>query len=126
MAANHESHAGTPEAYRRRRGMREQELAQAKSVEMLKDAKQQAAEIIAQAHKHANEVIEESKNQAREEGARQLAAAKAEIEQEVNRARTQLRAQIADIAVAGAAKVLKQEIDVKAHSKMLDELAAQI
>ena len=108
------------------RGVREQELAQAKAAETLKEAKQQAAEIIAQAQRRANEMIEESKNQARAEGERQLAAAQAEIEQEANRAREALRAQVADLAVAGASKVLEKEIDAKAHSKMLQELAAQI
>lgn len=108
------------------RGVREQELAEARATETLKEAKQQAAEIIAQAHKHANEIIEESKQQARAEGERQLAAAQAEIEQESGRAREQLRSQVANLVVAGAAKVLEKEIDTQTHSKMLDELAAQI
>lgn len=108
------------------RGAREQELAQARATEMLKEAKQQAAEIIAQANKHANELIEEAKQQARSEGERQLAAAKAEIDQESTRAREQLRRQVAGLAVAGATKVLKKEIDPQAHNQMLEELAAQI
>lgn len=108
------------------RGAREQELAKARASEMLKEAKQQAAEIIAQANKHANELIEEAKEQARTEGERQLAVAKAEIDQESTRAREQLRRQVAELAVAGAAKVLKKEINPQAHNQMLEELAAQI
>ncbi len=108
------------------RGVREQELAQIRAAGMLKEAKQQAAEIIAQANKRADELVEESKNQARVEGDRQLAVAKAEIEQELNRAREQLRGRVVGLAVAGAAKVLKHEINAKAHGEMLDELAAQI
>lgn len=108
------------------RGAREQELAKARAAEMLKEAKQQAAEIIAQANKHANELIEEAKDQARSEGERQLAVARAEIEQESTRAREQLRRQVADLAVAGASKVLKKEINPQAHTQMLEELAAQI
>lgn len=108
------------------RGVREQELAQAKSARMLKEAKQQAADIIASAQKRANEIIDESKTDAREEGERQLALARAEIEQEMNRAREQLRKQVASIAVAGAGKVLKREVDEKAHAEMLDDLVAQL
>ncbi len=108
------------------RGVREQELAKAKSAQKLKEAKQQAAEIIAQAQKRANEIVDQSKFEARDEGARQLAGAQAEIEQEMNRAREQLRNQIVGIAVAGAEKVLTTEVDEKAHAKMLDDLVSQL
>ena len=107
-------------------GERAQEEAQAKTAEMLKEAKQQAQEIIRQAEKRATDIVEESKNQAREEGQRQLTAAEAEIEQEVNRAREQLRAQVAEIAVAGASKVLGKEIDASTHGKLIDDLVAQL
>lgn len=108
------------------RGAHEQELAKARSAQMLKEAKQQAADVIAQAQKRANEIIEQSKQDARVEGERQLALAQAEIEQEVNRAREQLRSQVVNIAVAGAGKILKQEIDAKAHAKLLDDLVVQL
>ena len=108
------------------RGVREQELAKVKATEVLKEAKQQATEIIAQAQKRAKEIVEESKNEARAEGERQLAASQAQIAQEANRAREQLRGQVIDLAMEGAGKVLKQEIDVQSHAKMLDELVAQL
>lgn len=108
------------------RGVREQELARTKSAQVLKDAKQQAIEIVAQAHKRANEIIEQSKQEARAEGDRQLQAAKAEIEQEVNRAREQLRSQVVNLAVAGASKVLKREVDAAANAALLDDLVSQL
>lgn len=108
------------------RGVREQELAKTKAAQMLKEAKQQAADIVAQAHKRANEIIEQSKQDARTEGDRQLLAAKAEIEQEVNRAREHLRSQVVSLAVAGAGKVLKREVDEAANAAMLDDLVAQL
>ena len=108
------------------RGLHEQELAKAKSAQLLKEAKQQAAEIIAQAHKRANEAIEQSKLEARAEGDRQLVVAKAEIEQEVNRAREQLRSQVVSLAVAGAGKVLQREVDEAANAALLDDLVAQL
>ncbi len=108
------------------RGAREQELAQARSAEVLREAKQHAQEIIKQAERRAADVVEESRSQARIEGDKQLAAAQAEIAQEINRAREQLRAQVADIAVAGAARVLEREVDSKAHQKMLSDLVAEL
>lgn len=108
------------------RGVHEQELAKARSAEILKETKQQAAEIVANAQKRANEIIEQSRVEAREEGDRQLAAAKTEIEMEMNRAREQLRGQVVSIAVAAAGKVLQREIDEKSHAKLLEDLVNQI
>ena len=104
------------------RGMREQELAKAKAAQMLKEAKQQAAEIVAQAHKRANEVIEQSKLDARAEGDRQLAVAKAEIEQEAARAKEALRERVAELAVAGAEKILRREVNAQAHADLLAQI----
>jgi F-type H+-transporting ATPase subunit b len=107
-------------------GTRAQEEAEANAAELLKQAKQQAQEIVRQAERRANEIVEESKSQARTEGQKQLAQAQSEIEQEANRAREQLRSQVSMLAVAGASKVLGREIDVKSHSKLLDDLIAQL
>ncbi len=108
------------------RAERDLELAQEKAMDQLKEAKQQAAEIIDQAHKRSSQLVDEAKDQAREEGDRLLKAAQAEIEQEFNRAREELRSQVAKIAVAGAEKVLGSSVDAKAHSALLDKLAAEL
>ncbi len=108
------------------RGAHEKELAEKRAAETLHEAKQQAQEIINQAQKRANEIVEESKDNARGEAERIVAAANAEIEQEVNRAREQLRGQVVSLAVAGAGKVLKKEIDAKANEKLLQDLVAQL
>ena len=108
------------------KGKHEMELAEERAKELLRDAKAQAGEIIAQAEKRGNEIIEESKQTARSEGERIKTAAQAELDQEVNRAREQLRSQVAGIAVAGAQRILKREIDAKAQSDLLKDLVAQI
>ena len=108
------------------RGAHEQELAEKRAKEVLHDAKQQAQDIINQAQKRASEIVEEAKDTARVEGERIIAAANAELEQEVNRAREHLRGQVVSLAVAGAGKVLKREIDAKANEDLLSDLVAQI
>ena len=108
------------------RGAHEQELAEKRAAEVLHEAKQQAQDILAQAQKRASEIIEESKTTAREEGERILAAANAEIEQEANRAREELRGQVASLAIAGASKVLKREVDAAANEDLLKDLVAQL
>ena len=71
-------------------------------------------------------IVEEAKNKAQEEGSRQLAAAQAEIEQETNKAREQLRGKVAELAVVGAEKILRKEIDANAHKDIVDAVAQQI
>lgn len=108
------------------RGAHEKELAQKAAAETLHEAKQQAQEIINQAHKRAGQIVDEAKDNARAEGERLIAAANAEIEQEVNRAREQLRGQVVSLAVTGASKVIKKEIDPKANEALLKDLVAQL
>jgi F-type H+-transporting ATPase subunit b len=86
------------------------------------DARQRAQEIIAQAEKRGSQMIEEAKNAAREESGREKTAAKAEIDQEVSRAREALRDQVAALAVAGAEKILRKEINAQAHADLLAQL----
>lgn len=101
------------------RGRHELELASKRGAEILQEAKQKASEIIAQAEKRASQIVEEGKASAKTEGDRLLAGAKAEIEQEVHRAKEGLRQQVAGLAVAGAEKILRREIDAKAHAELL-------
>lgn len=108
------------------RGKHEQELAEKHATEVIHEAKEKAAEIIAQAQKRGSEIVDEAKELARAEGERIKQAASAEIEQEVTRAREQLRGQVVNLAVVGAGKVLKRELDAKTHDDLLQDLVAQL
>ena len=108
------------------RGFKQQELAEKNAEKKLHEAKQQASEILNQAQRRANEIVDEAKLVAVEEGNRIKEAAHAEVEKEMNRAKEQLRGQVSSIAVAGAERILKKEIDASSHQTILDELAAQI
>ncbi len=108
------------------RGRHELELAAKRAAESLREAKHQAAEVIAQAEKRAAQIVEEAKNAAKAEGDRMIAAARAEIEQEATRAREALREQVAALAVAGAERILRREIDAKAHADLLEALKKEL
>jgi F-type H+-transporting ATPase subunit b len=90
------------------------------------DARGRAADILAQAEKRSAQMIDEARNAAKEEAGREKSAAKAEIDQERTRAREQLRDQVALLAVAGAEKILRREVDAKAHAQLLDEIKRQL
>ena len=106
----------------------QKDLAQAqdKVNEALKDARVKANEIIDQAHQRANQIIDAAKNDAVAEANRQKALAQSEIDAAANRAREELRKQVSALAVTGAEKLLRREIDASAHKVLLDELAAEI
>lgn len=92
----------------------------------MREARSKANEVIDQAHNRANQIIEQAKNDAVAEANRQKEIAQAEIDAAANRAREDLRRQVSTLAVAGAEKLLKREIDANAHKALLDELAAEI
>ncbi|MEO1596630.1 MAG: F0F1 ATP synthase subunit B [Pseudomonadota bacterium] len=106
----------------------QQDLAKAESrvEELITDARGQAAEILDQARARANEIIAEGKAEGQRERDRQLLAARAEIEQETNSAREALRNQVSAVALAGAEKILKREIDATTHESLLADMAQQI
>jgi F-type H+-transporting ATPase subunit b len=105
-----------------------QDLAQAekRAAEELQRARMQAGEILSQAEKRGAEMVEEAKSAAKAEAERVVASAKAEIEQEVFRAKESLRAQVSVLAVAGAEKILRREVDAKAHAQLLSGLEAEL
>lgn len=108
------------------KGRHELELAEKRAKESLHDAKGKAGEIIALAEKRASEIVEQAKQDARAEAERIQASAKADLDKEVHRAKEVLRGQVSSIAVAGASKILKKEINAKAHEDLLKDLVAQI
>ncbi len=108
------------------RGKHELELAQHKSLEVVRDAKIHAADILDQANKRAGRIIDEAKDRARQEGERLLAISKMEIDQEMLNAKQQLREQIAHIAVAGAEKILQKHIDISTDEHLLQQLVTEI
>jgi F-type H+-transporting ATPase subunit b len=108
------------------RGKHELELASHRSSDALKEAKQRASDIIAQAEKRASQIIEEAKGTAKDESDRIIVGAKAEVDQEVFRAKETLRQQVADLAVAGAAKILRREVDAKTHAELLTSIKAEL
>lgn len=92
----------------------------------LREARGKANEVIEQAHQRANQIIEQARNEALAEAGRAKAMAEAEIAAATNRAREELRAQVSALAVSGAEKLLRREIDANAHKALLDELAAEL
>jgi len=108
------------------RGRLELEQASKKSTDSLREGKQQAASMVAAAEKRAAEIVEEAKTAARIEAERIIEAARGQVEQDVQRAREELREKVASLAVAGAERILRREVDAKAHSELLAGLKKEL
>jgi F-type H+-transporting ATPase subunit b len=81
---------------------------------------------IGDAEKRAAQIVEDAKHQAELEKKRILVQAEEEAAQEAQRVREQLRAQLAELVVAGAEQILKKEINAQAHSELIGQLKAQL
>jgi F-type H+-transporting ATPase subunit b len=92
----------------------------------LKKARDGAAELRSGAERQAGQLLEE----ARAEAGRIVAAAKKAAEDEASlaaqRAKDQLRDQVAQLAVAGAERILRREIDANRHAELLADLKNEL
>ena len=100
--------------------------AQTKRDEELAQARAQAQEILSAANRQASQIVEDAQSKARTEAERIRKSAEEEAEREAEKAREALRKRVGELAVLGAARVVKREIDASKHAEVLDEVAGQL
>ena len=108
------------------KGRRDLERAKIEHREIVEDAKLQSSHIVQAANKRAHQIIEEALEKSRKEGQRIIDNAQAELDQALNRARRELQSEVASLAVVGAEKILKQEIDSAKHQGMIDRFLEEL
>lgn len=108
------------------RSKRELEAAEHKALNIIRDAKLDASQIVDMAHKRSAQIIDEAKESARLESKRIIDNAREEITREVNQTKEALRKQLASLAIVGAEKIIGRNLDLSTHTALLDELAAEI
>ncbi|AVX19546.1 MAG: F0F1 ATP synthase subunit B [Bacillota bacterium] len=94
--------------------------------EQLAQAKKESQEIIARAERMGEEMREELVRNARAEADKALKAAQEEIAREKAKAVAQLRAEVANLAVLAAGKVVGKSITVEDHEKMVKEFIDEV
>ena len=107
-------------------GRRELEAAGRRAHAELAKARERVGEIIGSAEKRDAQMLDEAKAAARAEADRILAAAKADIDQQIARAKEMLREQVASLAVSGAEKILRREVNPETHAELLSRLKKEI
>jgi F-type H+-transporting ATPase subunit b len=102
------------------------QLAERRATDELRKARETANELRAGAERQGAQILEE----ARAEAARIVTAARTAAEGEADvaaqHAREALRDQVALLAVAGAEKILRKEIDAARHADLLNQLKAEL
>jgi len=90
---------------------------------ILQDAREKQAQLLKEATETRDAIVGKAQEKAREEGARLLSEAKAEIEAEKQNAIRGIRAQVAELSVQVAEKVLRQNLSSDANQmNLIDRL----
>lgn len=102
---------------------------QEESESILQKAREKQNQILKEAASTRDSIISQAQDKARVEGARLLADAKTEIESEKQQAIKEIRAQVADLSVLIAEKVVRQKLSSDKEqneliNRLLDEMTA--
>lgn len=90
---------------------------------ILEKANDEQVKILREAVAARDKIIKEAQEKAESEGARMLAEAREQIRQEKEDALREIRAQVAELSIAIAEKVIRKELsDDKAHDAYMDSL----
>jgi F-type H+-transporting ATPase subunit b len=97
---------------------------------MLQEAREKQAQILKEAAQTRDDIVEKAQEKAKTEGARLLSEAKAEIESEKQQAISDIRAQVAELSVEIAGKVLREKLSsdaeqMKLIERLLDDVTAK-
>ena len=95
-------------------------------VEEMRKARESATEVRAGAEKQGAQLIEEARAEANRIIAQAREAAEGEAAVAAQRAREDLREQVAALAVAGAERILRREINPQVHAELLANLKAEL
>jgi F-type H+-transporting ATPase subunit b len=112
------------EAAKRERAEAERMLAEQK--DSLLKAQREAAEIARRNQQEVEALRQELTARARKEADELIASARQQVAEEVSKARADLKAQVADLAIEAAGRLVKANLDDKAQRQLVEEYIAQL
>ena len=101
-------------------------LAEKKVVEEMRKARESAGDVRTAAEKQAAKFLDDARAEAARLVAQAREAAEAEAGVAAQRAKEALRDQVAHLAVAGAEKILRREINAQVHADLLANLKTEL
>lgn len=108
------------------RSKKDLELAQVRSTDTLREAREKSTEMIGGAERQAAHIIEDARTEATKIISMARVAAEGEATVAAQRAKENLRDQVALLAVAGAEKILRREVNAQVHSELLASLKSEL
>lgn len=99
----------------------------AESETILQETRGKQANILKEANTMRDDIVEKAQSKAKEEGNRLLSEAKAEIENQKQAAMNEIRAQVAELSVQVATKILMKELNSEdKQMEMIDRLLDEV
>jgi F-type H+-transporting ATPase subunit b len=94
--------------------------------ERLKEAREQAEDIVARARKAAETAAAEAVSEGKEKREELVAAARRDIEAETRRSLERIRKEVADLTVLATEKVTRKALDSEDHKRLIEEALAEV
>ncbi|MBS1210588.1 MAG: synthase subunit [Proteobacteria bacterium] len=101
-------------------------LAEKRVGEELRKARESASDVRGVAEKQAAQIVEDARAEATRIVAAAREAAETEAAAAVQRAKEDLRGRVAELAVAGAERILRREINAQVHAELLTNLKQEL
>ena len=92
----------------------------------LREAREQADDIMARARKAADNVRDETKAEAAKQREEMLATARRDIEHETRRALDEIRKEVADLTVMATEKITRKSLNEQDHRRLIEEALSEV
>ena len=103
----------------------EMQATAARNEEILNEARKEAQVILTHAREAGEATLARAREEASIQGEQYLARAEATLRSEIEQARLQLRQEVADLAVAAAAKIVRKELDPATQTRLIEETLSE-
>ena len=107
------------------KGQQKIEQAEIQFTTRIDEAKTKASGIITDAEQQSKNIVDEARTIAKDEAAKIAKSSSQRLEQEINSAREKLKADVAEMAIMCAEKIIAKEINKKSHDEIIDEVTKQ-
>ena len=92
----------------------------------LREAREQADDIVTRARKAADNIADETKAAATKQREELLAGARRDIEHETRRALEELRKEVADLTVMATEKITRKSLTEEDHRRLIEEALSEV
>jgi F-type H+-transporting ATPase subunit b len=92
----------------------------------LREAREQAEDIVTRARRAADNLADETKAEASKQREELLAAARRDIEHETRRALDELRREVADLTVTATEKITRKSLTEEDHRRLIEEALQEV